>query len=575
MLRIKKPLLIFALVALLPILMYPLWGYIGDDLHEHLTSWMELARFWKSGQILPYWAEKANFALGDPRFSFYPPVSFAVGASLALFLPARFVPAAYVWLVFMASGCSMYYASRPFVCAEDRVKVAVLYMVNPYLILNSLVRFAAAELLAQVWLPLVLSFFYQSLWGKERRATFLLGCMLSLGWITNVPSAIVLLYGLFTTAVIIAVRQKSVSPVFSFCVAEASAGALAAFYLAPVWAEQAWIHKDTVFSNFGLRFLFFPLFHLARPAFTMSLWGYTCFETGLVAIYAWCWRKRRAQDEAARTWLEIALVSFVFQLPITSVLWRHLPELRFADFPFRFLAATGAALPLALFASDTPRSLRKLTYLIVALLALLPYAMFLRARYSPRHPHPPPFAILVNGWDEGGYPSLWPEFLPAGAKRPLGPGIFPPSSPVSPATSSGCATTLRSPRPGRKILETNASGPCQVRIAMYYYPYWQAIDESGAHLETGRDADGLLLVSVPAGEHTIQLVFKARSLVRTGSLMLSVLSLLVVFLVIRGSPQAGIGVHLGQTTKSLFEAAPSPRAVLRSSAYDAAGPVSQ
>jgi hypothetical protein len=78
---------------------------------------------------------------------------------------------------------------------------------------------------------------------------------------------------------------------------------------------------------------------------------------------------------------------------------------------------------------------------------------------------------------------------------------------------------------------------------MYYYPYWQAIDESGTHLETRRDADGLLLVSVPAGEHTIRLVFEARSVIRTGSLILSLLSLFLVFLAIRGSPRAELGVH--------------------------------
>lgn len=539
LLRLKKPLLIFAFFALLPIAIYPLWGYIGDDFHEHLTSWMELARFWKSGQFLPYWAEKANFTLGDLRFSFYPPMSFAVGGSLALLLPLHFVPAAYVWLVFVASGCSMYYASRPFVHEEERVKVAVLYMVNPYMILTSVVRFAAAELLAQVWLPLVFLFFYQSLWEKQRRATFLLGSMLALCWITNVPGAIVLLYGLLATAGIIAVGQKSVWPVVSFCVAETIAAALAAFYLAPVWAEQAWIHKNTV-SRFGLGFLFFPLLHLMRPAFTITLWAYACLETGLVVIYAWYWRKRGSRDKAARTWLEIALVSFVFQLPITSVLWRYLPQLRFADFPFRFLAATAVALPLALFAKDTPQTLRKPTYIIVALLALLPYAMFLRARYSPRQP--PSFASMVNGWEENGYRSLWPEFVPAGAE-PYAPINVVPSSPVSPATAPDCATVLRSPAAGRKILDTNASAPCQVRVAMYYYPYWQAVDESGIHLKTGRDHDGLLLVRVPSGKHTIRLVFEAHSFVRRWSLMLSLISLLAVFLAIRYSPRREFGIQ--------------------------------
>ncbi len=463
--KINKALLIIALLALVPTIPYALAGYGGFDLARHVPTWMELRDFWRSGQFFPCWAENANYTLGDTRFCFYPPVSFAVGAALSLVLPFRFVPAAFVWLAFVISGLSMYFASKPFLAETDSLKAAAFYMVSPYLILSSLVNFAASELLTQAWLPFLFMFFYQVLWLRGWRPTLLLGCMLGLSWLTNVPASIVLLYCWIIVAAIIAAHQKSIRPIVALVVAEAIAGALAAFYLMPAWAEQGWIEKDAALFDFRQYFVFAPFSSLSELGpFRLTCWALASGATGLTVVYALSRGKSLREDSATLTWVEISLVSFVFQLPISSVLWQHLPQLRFADFPVRFLAQSSVAVPLILFAKGTKPIWRKPSYAVVGALALLPFALYLapigfrhqlRTQFAPfLFPNTfrdyasssveiraPTISDPVAQWTRIGYPG-WSAFIPAGVDPPSAPTDLPLVS------SDGCSATLESPRKG-------------------------------------------------------------------------------------------------------------------------------
>jgi hypothetical protein len=238
---------------------------------------------------------------------------------------------------------------------------------------------------------------------------------------------------------------------------------------------------------------------------------------------AWTGRRTLRREDAGILWAEVALISFCYQLPLAALVWKYLPELRFVDWPYRFLAPIGVAVPLMLFAKSTSRKWRIPTYALFALMAILPL------REYARRPLRMDFAALVSQWQQVGY-RAWPEFVPADATRPMQPVDFAPASATNPNSSSTCSVSLKESKAEERVLVTDASAPCQVRLATFFYPYWHASDESGNALATGKDSYGLLLVTVPAGEHTIRLDFEARSPARTASLILSSASLIAIAL---------------------------------------------
>ena len=168
-LRTLKIVVGILVVALLPVLLQSIFGYGGHGFSQHVPSWLELKTLWRLHEWRAGWAPGANFGLGDPRFTYYPPVSLAMGAALAMILPFPIVPAAFEWLVFALSGLGMFFACQEFVAREDRWKAVLLYMASPYLLMTTLVRFAAAEALTLVWLPLILMYFHRAVWRGERR----------------------------------------------------------------------------------------------------------------------------------------------------------------------------------------------------------------------------------------------------------------------------------------------------------------------------------------------------------------------------------------------------------------------
>ena len=59
----------------------------GHDFDFHLASWIDAAASWRHGLLYPHWAPSPNYRAGEPRFVFYPPLTWMLGAAFGLIFP--------------------------------------------------------------------------------------------------------------------------------------------------------------------------------------------------------------------------------------------------------------------------------------------------------------------------------------------------------------------------------------------------------------------------------------------------------------------------------------------------------
>src|SRR5580698_482138 len=169
----------------------------GHDVEFHLYSWLEVLSQWKHGVFYPRWAALAHFGYGEPRFIFYPPASWTLGALLSAIFPWTLAASVYLWLVLTANGASMFLLARRWFNRRDAIFVAALYAVNPYHLVIVYWRSAFAELLAGCLLPLLLLCLLKAAEDNNGwRMTIPLGVVMAGAWLTNAPAAVMIHYSL-------------------------------------------------------------------------------------------------------------------------------------------------------------------------------------------------------------------------------------------------------------------------------------------------------------------------------------------------------------------------------------------
>ncbi len=307
----------------------------GHDFDFHLESWMEVLRQWQQGLLYPHWAASANYGAGEPRFVFYPPLSWMLGALLSLFMPWIRVPLVFTMVAFGAMGLSFFKMAREWMPEESAALAACLYVVNPYVLFVAYERAAYGELLAGAWMPLLVLFALRAKPAMLELAVVVAGL-----WLTNAPAAVMGCYALALIVAAAVVRERRWSLIGRAAGGTALGLGLAGFYLVPAVYEQRWVEIQRAIGE-GMRVEDSFLFgHTGEAFHDQVLWTASWIAvvvlgaTVVAAVLSYRAQKRGSLWGALVT---LAAVIACLLLSVSDVVWRDAPEMRFLQFPWRGL----------------------------------------------------------------------------------------------------------------------------------------------------------------------------------------------------------------------------------------------
>jgi len=312
----------------------------GHDFEFHLASWMDVAQQWHAGVLYPRWAAFANWDYGEPRFIFYPPISWMLGAALSFVFRWSMVPGAFIWVALTIAGLAMFTLARQWLPTRDAQFAGVLFALNPYHLVIVYWRSDFAELLVSALLPLAV-LFAMRMATAPRRALLPLALVSAAVWLSNAPAAVIVTYTIALIVVVVAARERSARPLIYGGGALALGLAAAGLYIVPAMFEQSWVNISEVLSQglqFPENFLFTRTADAEHTRFNLIIsWVAVVVMVATISALVGA---RRLRSKAPRLWWVLAVVAAVsalLMLPLSSPLWRHAPELRYVQFPWRWL----------------------------------------------------------------------------------------------------------------------------------------------------------------------------------------------------------------------------------------------
>ena len=503
-LQLRLPVLIISAVAFAAEIPFFFFGTpSGHDVEFHLYSWLEVLAQWKQGIVLPRWAALAQFGYGEPRFVFYPPASWTLGAVLTAIFPWTIVADIYIWLVLVAAGISMFVLVRRWLPQGDAIFAAAFYAVNPYHLVIVYWRSAFAELLASCVLPLLLLLLLKAADG-DRRVIAPLGLLLGLSWLINAPAAVMIHYSLALVIAVLAWQRRAPRLLLAGAAAVALGVCLSAFYLLPAIYEQRWVTIAEVISP-GSRpqdnFLFIHTTDAEHDAFNHLMSWLAVAEIAVVSIAAWTARRLRKDNRelwnALAAW---AAACTVLLLPVSALVWKLAPKLRFMQFPWRWLLCLSFI--LTLFVAFGLRRWPARALACCAFLLLIVYSGYRLQR--PWWEDADDLQDLQeNMATRTGFEGA-DEYTPTGAD-------------ASAADKAARLVTVDGPEHAAihvlrwdaesKTFTAEMSAPAQVALHLFNYPAWR-VEVNGRAVQAGtNEQTGQMLVPVEAGANRVQITF--------------------------------------------------------------------
>ncbi|PYS32675.1 MAG: hypothetical protein DMF75_11400 [Acidobacteria bacterium] len=486
--------------------MFFLGNASGHDFQPHVAGWMDAAAQWREGILFPRWAQWANSGFGEPRFIFYPPGSWMLGAALGSVLPWKVVPGAFVWLTLIIAGISMWKFAGQWLSPTQAIAAALFFAANPYHLSLIFYRSAFAELLASALFPLML-----------------LGTFVS-----NAPAGVIATYSLALSLTVSCIVSRTIRPLFLGGLSMLAGFGAAAFYLIPAWWEQRWVQIAQIVSTAYDPEKNFLFTRVNEPEFIQFNWKISAVALGLMLFtglgISLSFRQRRAWPKVWWTLTVLSVACATLMLPPSAWLWRHLPKLRFLQFPWRWLLVLSFA--FAFFGAAAGSLKRRVIWWAILITAICVTGTTIGGDTSWSSED---VSSVVEDISAGrGYEGI-EGFEPLTAKvdklddeLPL-VGEYDPSSGDIDEPPEAQVNTMKWSAES-KVFDVKSDEPVTLALKLLNYPAWQVQVDGNSLISSTVTQTGQLLVPLTAGSHHVEVEFR-RTTDRTVGLFISVLSI--------------------------------------------------
>jgi hypothetical protein len=545
--RISGPaiILLAAAVATAPIIFHG--SFCGDDFEFHLVSWFDVQQSWLHGIPYPHWMPSANYGAGEPRFMFYPPLTWMLGAALGFVLPWPWVPIAMVFLCLAATGFAVRTLALQALPAAPSTLAGCIALFSGFALFTAYERTAFAELTGGFWIPLVLLFALRdskSASSTWRRAldgsTVPLAVILAGCWLSNGPVGVMANYLLAVIAATESLLTRSWAHLLRASIAAFLGIALPGLYLIPAAWEQRWADLraaiDLPVFKIENNWLFAWRTNPPGAPFAMVLHRASMLAATMVGVaVVSCIIVLLRQKKACPTniaplipswWIPLALIPLLVmlvQIPLSLPIWNLLPKLRFLQYPWRWTLVAEAPMAIffaaAVWPSQAAQRWQKGTVVAVCGLFFVVAAFFaghaflricgqgdsaadLRAQYvaggglEGTDEYEPPDA---DHWKIA--TNLPDACLTADPDMPLGVAGSDDQIPAFRISQRSCQSiaTFESRGPEHYTLSAFISQPGFMILRLVRYPAWRITVNGQIAVPTDPRDDGLIAIAVPHG----------------------------------------------------------------------------
>lgn len=506
----------------------------GNDLPQHYQFALTFRDTLQNGDFYPSWSHASNFGFGDVGIRFYPPLSYYVLIAFE-WLAGNWFDASVLafgfW--FFLGGIGVYFLAREWFGENASLIAGLVYIFAPYHANQIYNAFTYAEFAASAILPFCFLFITRICRNGKFADIIGLTVFYALLVLTHLPMTVIGSLGIFVFS-LASLPRKNLFPTLVKLAVSGFFGLLASsFYWVRMASELNFLnHATEEFTskaydfhvNFLAAFLYVsPLEYDERSLWfsdLMLLITFGLFVPGVIIFYC------RVKDinKPKLFPIGVLLIFSVFMAtPLSLPIWENFGVLQKVQFPWRWLAiiTLGGAIFTAAGFEDIRETFKSKTRpLMLLAIGLLTSGIVFTATqvikpaiFSSREEFTKKIEKLREAESYDCWLAIWSKKEAISNREKV--------------SLKNRTVIIKKWDATEKLFNISAGETQTVRIALFYYPYWQAtINDRQIALE--KDENGAILIPLPENEVEVKLSFREPNFVKGASILSIAVWLLIV-----------------------------------------------